>query len=63
MLRRSLAWSRGLSFPDMFDRAWLDSEQYEEELVQAQGLHDGLTAILCGVNLQLGDDTAQFNCD
>ena len=50
-------------FPDMFDRAWLDSEQYEEELVQAQGLHDGLTAVLCGVNLQLGDDTAQFNSD
>ena len=40
-----------------------NSKQYEEELVQAQGLHDGLTAVLCGVNLQLGDDTAQFNCD
>ena len=50
-------------FPDMFDRAWLDSEQYEEELVQAQGLHDGLTAVLCGVNLHLGEDDAQFNCD
>ena len=38
-------------FPNMFDRAWLDNEQYEEELTS--NVHGGFDGVLCTLKEEL----------
>ena len=43
-------------FTEMMDRSWLQSDQYEEEIVDVCDAEDHFMSLLCAVNTKFGDD-------
>jgi len=46
-----------VKYSEMLDRSWLDTETYEEEMLDIDR-HDPFMSLLCATNLDLRDDAS-----